>query len=158
MIASAKKSIWIASPYFIPDEDILSTLDVACLSGLDVRLLVPSKPDKGLVFYASRSYFPELLEAGMRIFSYKRGFMHSKIMIVDHDFASIGSSNMDMRSFHLNFEVNSFLYKSDSVRKLVQDYEEDIMFSEELMYEAFKNRSLPKRILESFSRLASPLL
>lgn len=158
MIASAKKSIWIASPYFIPDEDILSALKVASLSGLDVKLLVPSKPDKRLVFYASRTYFPELMEAGMRIYAYNRGFMHSKIIIVDGELASIGSSNMDMRSFHLNFEVNCFLYKSESVQKLVDDFEEDLMFSDELLYEQFKNRPLRKRLLESICRLASPLL
>ncbi|WP_256593167.1 phospholipase D-like domain-containing protein, partial [Pseudomonas sp. 2822-15] len=77
------------------------------LSGVDVRILVPSRPDKRIVFYASRSYFPELLDAGAKIYEYHRGFMHSKIIIVDHDIASIGTANMDMRSFHLNFEVNA---------------------------------------------------
>ena len=108
MIASARKSIWIATPYFIPDDDILSALKVAALAGIDVRLLMPSKPDKRTVFYASRSYFPELLDAGVKIYEYEKGFLHSKIVIVDSDLASIGTANMDMRSFHLNFEVNAF--------------------------------------------------
>src|SRR5690606_6973951 len=94
MIVSAKKSIWIASPYFIPDDDILSALRVASLSGIDVRILVPRRPDKKIVYYASRSYFPQLLETGIKIYEYDKGFMHSKIVIVDSELASIGTANM----------------------------------------------------------------
>lgn len=158
MITSAKKSIWIASPYFIPDEDILSALKIAALSGVDVRILVPSRPDKRIVFYASRSYFPELLEAGVKIYEYNRGFMHSKILIVDNEIASIGTANMDMRSFHLNFEVNAFLYKTISVQTLVGDYIYDMEHSTIIRYETFKKRSIVKRVVESTSRLLSPLL
>ncbi|RBW69943.1 cardiolipin synthase [Bacillus taeanensis] len=158
MIVSAKKSIWIASPYFIPDDDILTALKVASLSGIDVRLLVPARPDKRIVFYASRSYFPELLEAGVKIYAYQKGFMHSKIMIVDEELASIGTSNMDMRSFHLNFEVNAFLYRTVSTRTLVQDYENDLTVSKEIHINDFKQRSLFQRIVESLSRLLSPIL
>ena len=93
---------------FHSDDDILSALKVAALAGIDVRLLMPSKPDKRTVFYASRSYFPELLDAGVKIYEYEKGFLHSKVVIVDSDLASIGTANMDMRSFHLNFEVNAF--------------------------------------------------
>ena len=142
MITSAKKSVWIASPYFIPDEDIFQALKIAALSGLDVRLLVPKNPDKKIVFYASRSYFPELLEAGVRIFEYKEGFMHAKLLIVDHEIASIGTANMDMRSFHLNFEVNAFLYKTGSTRTLVNDYLSDLLVSRELHLESFAKRGI----------------
>lgn len=158
MIVSAKHSIWIASPYFIPDEDILTALKVAALSGLDVRLLVPSRPDKRIVFYASRSYFLELLEAGVKIYEYQEGFMHSKIIIVDNELASIGTANMDMRSFHLNFEVNAFLYKTASTRKLVSDFSEDVHRSTELKFRDFRRRPVYKRLLESTCRLLSPLL
>ncbi|WP_078555168.1 cardiolipin synthase [Bacillus alkalicellulosilyticus] len=158
MITSAKQSIWIASPYFIPDEDILSALKIAALSGIDVRILVPNRPDKKIVFYASRSYFPELLEAGVKIYEYNRGFMHSKIIIVDNEIASIGTSNMDMRSFHLNFEVNAFLYQTKSVTTLVSDYIYDLEHSNQLSLEVFKTRSIYYRIIESTSRLLSPLL
>lgn len=158
MIVSARKSIWIASPYFIPDDDILSALKIASLAGLDVRLLVPSSPDKKIVFYASRSYFPELMEAGVRIFEYEKGFLHSKVVIVDGELASIGTSNMDMRSFHLNFEVNAFLYRTESTEQLVTDFINDIKVSTELNAETFKNRSLIERVIESTSRLLSPLL
>ncbi len=158
MITSAKESVWIASPYFIPDEDIFSALKVAALSGIDVRLLVPSNPDSRIVFHASRSYYPELLEAGVKIYEYREGFMHSKLMIVDGKLASIGTSNMDMRSFHLNFEVNAFFYRTDSVKRLVQDYLQDLLVSNELHMETFQNRTFFMRLFESLSRLLSPFL
>lgn len=158
MIASARKSIWIATPYFIPDDDILSALKVAALAGIDVRLLMPSKPDKRTVFYASRSYFPELLDAGAKIYEYEKGFLHSKIVIVDSNLASIGTANMDMRSFHLNFEVNAFLYDTKSIQKLVKDFEDDLTVSNEIHKEQFRNRRLVMRIVESTYRLLSPLL
>ncbi|MFC4320637.1 cardiolipin synthase [Litchfieldia salsa] len=158
MIISAKESIWISSPYFIPDEDILSALKIAALSGIDVRILVPKRPDKKIVFYASRSYFPILLEAGVKIYEYEKGFMHSKIMIVDGQLASIGTANMDMRSFHLNFEINAFLYKTNSTITLVNDFIEDIKVSNQIEIEAFSHRPIMQRILESTSRLLSPLL
>jgi len=158
MITSARKSIWIASPYFIPDEDILSALRIAALSGIDVRLLVPSRPDKRIVFYASRSYFPELLEAGVKVYEYHRGFMHSKLIIVDHEIASIGTANMDMRSFHLNFEVNAFLYQTRSVETLVSDYIYDMEHSTLISYDRFKQRPIIQKVVESTSRLLSPML
>lgn len=158
MITSAKRSIWISSPYFIPDEDILSALKIASLSGVDVRLLVPNRPDKWIVFYASRSYFPELLEAGVKIYEYNQGFMHSKLIIVDHEVASIGTANMDMRSFHLNFEANAFLYQTRSVESLVSDYVYDMEHSTIIRDDVFKNRAFLQKVVESTSRLFSPLL
>ena len=158
MINSAEKSIWIASPYFVPDEDVFQALKVAGLSGLDVRILVPKNPDKWVVFHASRTYFSELLEAGVRIFQYNEGFMHSKIVIVDNELASIGSANIDMRSFHLNFEVNALLYRTESTQTLVEDYLEDLEVSQEIQFNVFSNRSLGLKVLESTCRLLSPLL
>jgi len=158
MITSAKESVWIASPYFIPDEDIFSAIKIAALSGIDVRILVPNKPDKRIVFHASRSYFPDLLDAGVKIYEYEKGFMHSKFLIVDYELASIGTSNMDMRSFHLNFEVNAFLYRTKSTEKLVREYLNDLQNAREIHAETFRKRHLGYRLLESTSRLLSPLL
>ncbi|WP_251552491.1 cardiolipin synthase [Neobacillus muris] len=158
MISSARKSVWIASPYFIPDEDIFSAIKIAALSGIDVRLLVPNRPDKRIVFHASRSYFPELLEAGVKVYQYERGFMHSKIVIVDGELASIGTSNMDMRSFHLNFEVNAFLFRTKSTEKLVAEYLKDLEYSIQLDLKTFQERHFGYRLLESTARLLSPLL
>ncbi|NQD52549.1 cardiolipin synthase, partial [Bacillus altitudinis] len=158
MIISAKKSIWIASPYFVPDDDILSALKIAALSGVDVRIIAPKNPDKRIVFHASRSYFPELLEAGAKVYEYDQGFMHSKFIIVDSELASIGTANMDMRSFHLNFEVNAFLYKTKSTEKLVNDFLGDLEQSHEIVPEEFAKRPLRVRLFESTARLLSPLL
>ncbi len=133
-------------------------MKVASLSGVDVRLLVPRRPDKRIVFHASRSYFPELMDAGIRIFEYEAGFMHSKVVVIDHELASIGTSNMDMRSFHLNFEVNAFLFRTESTNKLVADFKEDFMKSRELDPEKFEKRSIFLRMMESLFRLLSPLL
>ncbi|QHS21694.1 cardiolipin synthase [Virgibacillus sp. MSP4-1] len=158
LMTSAQQSIWIASPYFIPDTDILSAIKTAALSGVDVKLLVPNRPDKKIVFYASQSYYPELLEAGVKIYRYNEGFLHSKVMIVDQELASIGTSNMDMRSFHLNFEVNAFLYKTDSVEQLVTDFEKDLQHSTQLEHSRFLKRPIFMKIYESTCRLLSPLL
>ncbi|WP_411955177.1 cardiolipin synthase [Alkalibacillus sp. S2W] len=158
MIISAKKSIWIASPYFIPDDDILTAMKVASLSGVDVRLMMPSVPDKRIVYHASRSYYPELMEAGVKVYEYSRGFLHSKVIIVDEELASIGTSNMDMRSFHLNFEVNAFLFRTDSTAKLVEDFRQDFDESREIDPSSFNKRSILIRVMESFFRLLSPLL
>jgi cardiolipin synthase A/B len=158
MVTSAKKSVWISTPYFIPDQDIFSAIKIAALSGIDVKILMPKKPDKRIVFHASRSYFSELLEAGVKIYEYQTGFMHSKIVIVDHELASIGTSNMDMRSFHLNFEVNAFLFRTTSTQKLVDDYVRDLEQSVRIEYDAFMKRNMGLRVLESTARLFSPLL
>lgn len=158
MITSAKKSVWLATPYFIPDDDILTALRVAALSGLDVRILFPAKPDKWLPFLASHSYFPTLLDAGVEIFEYERGFLHSKLLIVDGEIATIGTANMDMRSFHLNFEVNALLVETESVLQMVQDFERDLQFATLIDQDKFMNKPIIFRLLESGARLMSPLL
>jgi len=158
MITSARKSIYIASPYFVPDEDILTALKVAANGGVKVKILMPDRPDKKIVFYASRSYFPELLEAGVEIYEYRQGFLHSKILIVDDEIASVGTANMDMRSFRLNFEVTAFLYLEESINHLVNDFNNDIHDSEAIIFNDFKKRPIYKRIFESLSRLMAPLL
>lgn len=158
MITSAEKSVWIASPYFIPDEDILTALRVAAMSGLDVRLLFPAKPDKWLPFLASHSYFPALLESGVKIYEYEKGFIHSKLLITDGEIATIGTANMDMRSFHLNFEVNALLLQTESVSRIVADFERDLLSTRQIVHETFMNKRLLERLLESAARLMSPLL
>lgn len=158
MITSAEKSVWIASPYFIPDEDILTAIRVAAMSGLDVRLLFPAKPDKWLPFLASHSYFPALLESGVKIYEYEKGFIHSKLLITDGEIATIGTANMDMRSFHLNFEVNALLLQTESVSRIVADFERDLLSTRQIVHETFMNKRLLERMLESAARLMSPLL
>ncbi|WP_379130015.1 cardiolipin synthase [Paenibacillus sp. sgz500958] len=158
MITSAEKSVWMASPYFIPDDDILTALRVAAMSGIDVRLLFPAKPDKWLPFLASHSYFPALLDSGVKIYEYEKGFIHSKLLIVDGEIATIGTANMDMRSFHLNFEVNALLLQTESVKRIVADFERDLLSTTQIVEEKFMDKKLYQRLLESAARLMSPLL
>lgn len=158
MITSAKKSVWLATPYFIPDDDILTALEVAALSGMDVRILFPAKPDKWLPFLASHSYFPSLLKAGVKIYEYEKGFLHSKLLIADGEVATIGTANMDMRSFHLNFEVNALLVQTESVAKIVENFERDLKSTTRIESTVFMKKRLLVRLMESAARLMSPLL
>ncbi|SFA87731.1 MULTISPECIES: cardiolipin synthase [unclassified Bacillus (in: firmicutes)] len=158
MMMNAKQSIWIATPYFVPDEAIRTALRVAATKGIEVRILVPEKNDSILTEYATRSYFPELLRCGAEIYMYQKGFLHQKIIIVDGNLASIGTANMDMRSFHLNFEVNVFLYGTTSIRDLVAQFEEDLKDSVRIRPVEYYKRSFWMRTKESFARLFSGVL
>ena len=158
LITEARSSVYIASPYLIPDEDLMTALKTAAMSGIDVRILLPSFPDHKVVFYASRSYFDDLLLAGVKIYEYNKGFMHSKVIVVDDAIATIGTANMDLRSFHLNFEVNAFLYGTNSVHELTRDFYEDFSNSSQVERSVFIQRSFSQRLIESISRLFSPLL
>ncbi|MFB7641709.1 cardiolipin synthase [Peribacillus butanolivorans] len=158
LITCATKSIWIASPYFVPNQAIKAAIKHAALKGIQVRLMVPAVNDGFLTQYGSRSYFGELLQFGAEVYSYKKGFLHQKLIIVDGDIASIGTANMDMRSFHLNFEVNVFLMGSSSINDLVTHYQEDMKDSEKLDPLSYNNRGLLERSKESFARLFSNVL
>ncbi|WP_214892165.1 cardiolipin synthase [Exiguobacterium sp. H66] len=158
LITEARSSVYIASPYLIPDEDLMTALKTAAMSGIDVRILLPSFPDHKVVFYASRSYFDDLLQAGVKIYEYNKGFMHSKVIVVDDAIATIGTANMDLRSFHLNFEVNAFLYGTNSVHELTRDFYDDFSHSTQVDRHYFSQRSFSQRLIESVSRLFSPLL
>jgi cardiolipin synthase len=158
MITSATESICISSPYFIPDKDILNALKIASQSGVSVKIILPSSPDHQLTFWASRSYFMELMSAGVEIYLYRKGFIHSKFVIVDKELASIGSANMDMRSFLINFEVNAFLYKTESISTLVQDFKNDLLDSSRVKRNRFRKRSYKHRFYEACSRLFGPFL
>ncbi|NMR96219.1 cardiolipin synthase, partial [Vibrio parahaemolyticus] len=110
MISNAKHKLYIESPYFIPDDSIFEALKIASLSGVDVRVMVPNKPDHPFVYWAGTSYMGELLEAGVRFYTYQKGFLHSKVLIMDDFVSSVGTANLDIRSFKLNFEINAFIY------------------------------------------------
>ncbi|MGI6587839.1 MAG: cardiolipin synthase [Peptococcia bacterium] len=157
-IATAEKSVYITSPYFIPNESILTALKTAALSGVDVKLILPAKPDHKVVFWAAMSYLGELLEAGVEIYFYHKGFIHSKVLTVDGIVSSIGSANMDQRSFSLNFEVNAFIYDQETALRLEQDFQEDLRHAKKLTLEELQNRSLGQHFIESIARLFSPLL
>ncbi|SEM59542.1 cardiolipin synthase [Paenibacillus sp. OV219] len=158
MINSAKETIYIQTPYFIPDESLLTALKMAVLSGKDVRIMLPSKPDHKMVYLASYSYLGELLEEGMKCYLYEKGFLHAKMIVVDGQVASVGTANVDIRSFKLNFEVNAILYDTETAGKLQRIFEDDMQVSRELTYEAYQQRSTYQRFKESCVRLLSPIL
>ncbi|QXM07405.1 cardiolipin synthase [Crassaminicella indica] len=158
IISSAEDRIWINTPYFVPGESIMMALKTAALSGVDVRIILPSKPDHKTVFWASMSNIEELLEAGVRIYQYTKGFIHAKIMLVDGVAASIGTANFDIRSFQINFEVNAFIYDEKIVSGMEKNFLIDISDSIELNLEEFLKRPMINKIKESAARLFSPLL
>lgn len=158
MINSAVRSINITTPYLVPDEGILLALKTAALSGVDVKIILPGKPDHKIVYWASQSYFEELLEAGIEIYLYRPGFIHAKIISVDGEVASLGSANLDMRSFQLNFEVNAMLYNKDLVARLDKDFARDLSQSTKVDLAAIINKPISTRLLQSAARLLSPLL
>ncbi|NLL69704.1 MAG: cardiolipin synthase [Epulopiscium sp.] len=158
MIMEAEKNIYIQTPYFVPDDSILEALKVAALSGVDVRIMIPNKPDHPFVYWASLSYIAELLQAGARCYTYEKGFIHCKTMTVDGLVNTVGTANMDIRSFKLNFEVNAFVYDPAVTKKLEKIFIQDIQDSEEITIEKYKKRPYWIRFKESISRLLSPIL
>ncbi|PPA70580.1 cardiolipin synthase [Jeotgalibacillus proteolyticus] len=158
LITGAKKYIYIQTPYFIPDESLLDSLRIAALSGVDVRIMIPNKPDHMFVYWATYSYVGELMKAGARIYIYENGFIHAKTLVTDDTAASVGTANIDLRSFSLNFEVNAFIYHQETATNLCQIFIEDMELSTELTPELYQKRSLYIRFKESISRLLSPIL
>ncbi len=157
-ICQAKKSIYIETPYFIPDESILRALKSAALSGVDVRIIFPKIADHKIVNIASYSYFDDILKSGGRVYLYEKGFIHSKVIIIDNSIASTGSANMDLRSFMLNFEINAFIYDRKVIDLMKEDFFEDMKNSKEINKDEFKNRSIVQKSKESVARLFSPIL
>ncbi|KHD86439.1 cardiolipin synthase [Heyndrickxia ginsengihumi] len=158
MINSAKKYIYMQSPYFIPDDSLLNALKIAALSGVDVHLMIPNKPDHMFVYWATYSNVGQLLKNGVKVYIYENGFIHAKMLVVDGKIASVGTANIDVRSFRLNFEVNALLYDQNLAARLANIFREDMEQSSELTFEAYQQRSSMIRFKESISRLLSPIL
>ncbi len=156
-IASATDRCWIATPYLIPDQALKLTLTTTAMRGVDLRILIPRRSDNLLVTYAARSYLDTLLQAGCRVFEYPQ-MLHAKYLIVDDSLASVGSANMDIRSFQLNYEVTAMFY-SDSVNaELAEIFAQDLEPAHELSIEGRRNIGALDRVAESAARLLSPLL
>lgn len=158
LISKAKENIYIQSPYFIPDEAVMDALKVAAMSGIDVRLMIPCKPDHPFVYWATYSFVGDLLETGVKCYTYDNGFLHAKGMMVDGLVSSYGTANMDMRSFYLNFEVNAVIYSSEATKQLEEIFLKDLNNSTEITKYDYSQRSLIIRIKEQISRLLAPLL
>lgn len=158
LISSAKKHVYIQSPYFIPDESFLDAVKIAALAGVDVRIMIPNKPDHMFVYWATYSYVGMLLDVGAKIYIYNKGFIHAKMIVVDDEAASVGTANIDNRSFKLNFEVNAFIYDIEVSHSLSEVFERDMLDSYELTKALYAERSLWIKFKESVSRLLSPIL
>lgn len=157
-IATAKESIRITTPYFIPDPSLVMALKTAALCGLDVEIIIPKVSDSMLVHWASLSYVEELLQAGVKFYEYERGFIHSKVLIVDRCVASIGTANMDMRSFFSNFELVACIFDPSTIQVIEKDFEQDLLDCELINLDEFRRRPATQKIKEMVGRMLSPLL
>ena len=157
-IASARERVYITTPYFVPDRALLVALQTAALRGVDVRLILPSWSNHGVTFHAGRSFYDELLGAGVRIHEYQEGFVHTKTMVVDGRFGTLGSANLDVRSFRLNFELIAVLWDPRVVGKLEDLFMEDLAHTKPVELDAWRQRSLVTRMKEGAGRLCAPLL
>lgn len=157
-IAAAKKRVWITSPYFIPDPSIYVALRTAAIAGVEVKVLLPYHSDSALVKLASLSYVEELMQAGVRFYEYTKGFVHAKVIIVDDLVATVGTANMDMRSFFFNFEMLALLFDRKPIERLEKDFLHDLSNSREIEYEEFTARPRRQKGAELIARLLSPLL
>lgn len=158
LIHMARKNIYIQTPYFIPDNDIRDALVIAAKSGIDVRIMIPCKPDHPFVYWATYSYIGEMIEAGARCYTYDNGFLHAKCMCVDGLVTCMGTANMDIRSFSLNFEVNAVVYSARTTERLMEAFENDITRSTLVTRKNYEQRDLAVRVKEQFCRLLSPVL
>ena len=157
-IYDAKKSIFIQTPYFLPPEGMLDALYGAAIRGVDVRIMISEKSDVAIVQLASKSYIKNLLKSGVKVYSYTKGFMHSKLMIFDDSLTLIGSANFDARSFEQNFEVEAFIYNNDVTEKSIDIFVEDQKNTEQQHLKDWLKRPILNRFIESLLRLFAPLL
>lgn len=153
----ARKYLYVQTPYFMPTEPFLQALQTAALSGVDVRLMVPLKPDGFWLRWANDSYFPEVLRAGIRIFTYSAGFLHSKCLVADDSWCTVGSANMDFRSFEDNFEANAFVYDEEVACRTKEIFLRDLEACQEVKMEEWEKRPKKRRLAESLTRILAPL-
>ncbi len=158
LISRAKKSIYIQTPYFIPDESIYSALMIAVRSGVEVNIMIPCKPDHPFVYWATYSYIGDFVMAGANCYTYDRGFLHSKGLIVDGEAFCYGTANMDVRSFSLNFEVNATVYDRKKAQEMEESFLRDLPYCSQITRDFYAERSVMIRMKEQICRLLSPLL
>lgn len=157
-IANAKKRVLVQTPYFLPTESLLKVLQVAALSRVDVRVMMPRHSDSLILTYASRSYIDECLRAGVKIYLYDKGMLHSKTVVIDDTFCSIGSANIDFRSFEHNFEANMFIYSAEVNAEMRRRFDDDLRDSSRVTAAAWRKRPIIHKAFESILRLLSPVL
>lgn len=156
MINSAKKNIFIQTPYFVPDSSFLEAIQNAALSGVEVIIQIPAIPDKTYVYKATMSFVADVIDYGIKVYLYK-GFLHAKMVVVDDTCCTIGTSNIDIRSFSLNFEINAFMYGKEISQRCIKIFNDDLKMCYLMTKEKYKNRSVFLKIQESIFRLLSPI-
>src|SRR5690554_359475 len=157
-VNSAQKEVLLTTPYYIPDTSLQEALIIAALSGIDIKLLVPKIGDSKIVNIATQSFFDDLLKAGVQIYLYEKGFIHAKTFVVDGKLASVGTANLDMRSFDLNFEVSALIYDKQIAKEVRDSFYKDLEDSIQVDTERWRNRPKLKRITEKVVRLISPFM
>lgn len=157
-IASATEYVYISTPYLMPTADIVTALKTSALGGIDVRIIVPGLSDAITPKWGTNSFIEELLEAGVKVYFYRAGFTHTKVIVADGLFCSVGTANLDFRSLETNFEVNAMIYDEEIAGIMATQFLEDQMKSEQVILEDWIKRPRINKIKESFSRLLSPML
>jgi len=157
-INSASRRIWIASPYFVPDDAVVQALQLAGLRGVDVRILIPQKADSQLVTLAAYSFFNEVNAAGVDFYRYEDGFLHEKVILVDDNVATVGTANFDNRSFRLNFEITTVVIDPDFAADVEQMFEDDFKKSRIMQPDEYDNKSYWFKLKVRTARLAAPVL
>jgi cardiolipin synthase len=158
LIHSARERIWIASPYFVPDSQLIGALKLAVLRNVDVRILLPAKADSRTVHLASFSFLDQILPVGVKLYRYMNGFMHQKVLLVDACLAGVGTANLDNRSLRLNFELTLLNYDAGFIDEVEAMLLEDLAHSREVRLGEYTDRSFFFRLAVRFSRLLSPIL
>jgi cardiolipin synthase len=154
---NAQKKLWIASPYFVPDSGVTSALQAAALRGVDVRILIPDRSDSRFVGWAAYSYYEQILPAGVKIFRYKKGFLHQKVVLSD-EYVAVGTGNLDNRSFRLNFEITGFTNDAEFSRQVHEMLENDFLQSSESTLEEYEAKPWYFKAACRAARLLSPIL
>ena len=154
----AKKYVYITTPYLILSPELENALKISAKQGVNVVLLTPAIPDKKMVFSVTRSYYKNLLEAGVKIFEYTPGFVHSKMFICDDIIGTVGTANLDYRSLFLHLECGVFLYNCSCISDMKKDFENSIAISKEWTYEDFKHTNIFKRMFWAILRIFAPLM
>ena len=157
-IVNAKRYFYIQTPYFMPTEPILSALQTAALAGVDIRLMLPARSDSLLTHLGSMSYIVDVLKAGVKVYLYGKGFLHSKLMVSDDCLSTVGSTNMDFRSFEHNFEINAFIYDEQAALHAKELFLADLCECRQVRLKEWKSRPFVEKFKESVVRLLSPLL
>lgn len=158
IINNAKKSVYIQTPYLVLDEPVADALKISALSGIDVRIMVPGKPDHFFMEWILSSTMGELMECGVKIYRYQKGFIHAKTIVADGKISTVGTANLDIRSFQLNFEVNAIIYDNKTAKDLEDIFNNDIKDCKLVTLEEYNNRGKMIRIKEALIRLIAPIL